>query len=306
MPTKSEIESRVSRIIQIFKSAMPDIPASYPSITVATQRTYRDTRALLVSQTGSAAVAAPTDEWVVELISGEKGSAILVQKEQVKSLDHLYHVLWSILGRFYIIAAQNDTPSDAKNTLPENESAKQFWSVFASEAIANRVERYLRRTSRNEPAKVEWTDQEIKLIEDEVKIQLMRSYGKQEIEAAELGMLLATLITDDLLFEMISTRQKEMVTLPGEMQPDKELVTLPGEMQPVYKALKALLEQQMEKDRFWETDEITINQISSLLAELNREYQFLIAGELVEDEMAAAELPKGELPDLMEDLPEID
>ncbi len=105
MPTKSEIESRVSRIIQIFKSAMPGIPAPYPSITVATQRTYRDTRALLVSQTGSAAVAAPVDAWVVELISGEKGSAILVQKEQVKSLDHLYHVLWSILGRFYLIAA---------------------------------------------------------------------------------------------------------------------------------------------------------------------------------------------------------
>ena len=293
MPTKSEIESRVSRIVQIFKSAMPVIPAPYPSITVATQRTYCDTRALLVSQTGSAAVAAPTDEWVVELISGEKGSAILVQKEQVKSLDHLYHVLWSILGRFYLIAARHGAPSDGKNTLPENESAKQFWSVFASEAIANRVERYLRRTSRNEPAKVEWTDQEIKLIEDETKIQLMRSYGKQEIEAAEFGMLLATLITDDLLLDMISTRHKELVTLPGEMQP-------------VYKALKALLERQMEKERFWEADEITINQISSLLAELNREYQFLIAGELVEDEMAAAELPKGELPDLMEDLPEID
>lgn len=293
MPTKSEIESRVSRIVQIFKSAMPGISAPYPSITVATQRMYRDTRALLVSQTGSAAVAAPTDAWVVELISGEKGSAILVKKEQVKSLDHLYHVLWSILGRFYLIAAQHGTPSDGKITPSGNESAKQFWSVFASEAIANRVERYLRSASGNEPAKVEWTDQEIKLIEDEVKIQLMRSYGKQEIETAELGMLLATLITDDLLREMISTRHKELVTLPGEMQP-------------VYKAIKTLLEQQMEKERFWETDEITLNQISSLLADLNREYQYLIAGELVEDEMAATELPKGELPDLMEDLPEID
>ncbi len=29
MPTKSEIESRVSRIVQIFKSAMPGIPAPY-------------------------------------------------------------------------------------------------------------------------------------------------------------------------------------------------------------------------------------------------------------------------------------
>ena len=123
MPTKSEIESRVSRIVQIFKSAMPGIPAPYPSITVTTHRTYRYTRTLLVSQTGSAALATPADAWVVELISGKKGSTILVQKEQVKSLDHLYHVLWSILGRFYLIADQHGIPSDGENTSSGNESA---------------------------------------------------------------------------------------------------------------------------------------------------------------------------------------
>ena len=62
----------------------------------------------------------------------------------------------------------------------------------------------------------------------------------------------------------------------------------------------------METERFWEVDEAALGHINSLLTELNREYQYLIAGELVEDEMAAAEIPKGELPDLEEELPEID
>ena len=60
----------------------------------------------------------------------------------------------------------------------------------------------------------------------------------------------------------------------------------------------------MSKEKFREADETSINQINSLQADLNREYQYLIAGELVEDEMAAAEIPKGELPDLEEELPE--
>lgn len=293
MPTKSEIESRVSRIVQIFKSAMPALSVSYPSITVATQRTYRDTRALLVAQTGSAAIAAPTDDWVVELISGKNGSAILVQKEEVKSLDHLYHVLWSILGRFYLVASQSSVQPNNEENTAGIESAKQFWSVFASEAMANRVERHLRSEYSNSSAQAAWTDAEIKRIEDEIKIQLMRAYGQREIEVTELAMLLATVQTDDLLREMISARRHELVTMPGEMQP------ILGE-------LVKLLEQQMETERFWEVDEAALGHINSLLAELNREYQYLIAGELVEDEMAVAEIPKEELPDLEEELPEID
>jgi hypothetical protein len=292
MPTKSEIESRISRIVQIFKSAIPVISVPFPSVTVSTHRTYRDARALLVAQTGSAAIAAPADDWVAELISGQKGSAILVQKEEVKSLDHLYHVLWSILGRFYLVAAQSGTQSNDEDNAAGSESAKQFWSVFASEAMANRVERYLRREYGNSATKIEWTEAETKRIEEEIKIQLMRAYGQREIEVTELAMLLATVLTDDLLREMISGRH--------------ELVTMPGEMQPLLRELVTLLEQQMEKEKYWELDEAALAQISSLLAELNREYQYLIAGELVEDEMAAADIPKGELPDLDEELPEID
>ena len=65
---------------------MPVISVPFPSVTISTHRTYRDARALLAAQTGSAAIAAPADDWVAELKSGQKGSAILVQKEEVKSL----------------------------------------------------------------------------------------------------------------------------------------------------------------------------------------------------------------------------
>ena len=61
----------------------------------------------------------------------------------------------------------------------------------------------------------------------------------------------------------------------------------------------------MSKEKFREADETSINQINSLQADLNREYQYLTAGESAEDE-TAAELPKGALPDRIDDSPETD
>ena len=115
MPTKSEIESRVSRIVQIFKSAMPGIPAPYhQTLSQLSQRTYRDTRALLVSQTGSAAVAAPTDAWIVELISGKRVSNPCTKGASEES-GSLVSCALVYPGSFFLIAAQNGIPSDGKN-----------------------------------------------------------------------------------------------------------------------------------------------------------------------------------------------
>lgn len=60
-------------------------------------------------------VAAPAEDYTVELVMGSKGSSVLVRKEEVKSLDHLYHALWTILGRFYMIVTQ-PSASDAPTT----------------------------------------------------------------------------------------------------------------------------------------------------------------------------------------------
>lgn len=84
MPTKSEIEGRVSRIYQIFKSVMPAISVPYPAVTVATQRTYRDARALFAARIGASA-AGTADEHPVELLTGSKGSAIIIRKEHIRN-----------------------------------------------------------------------------------------------------------------------------------------------------------------------------------------------------------------------------
>ena len=141
MPTRTEIENRVSRIISIFQQAMPPITTPYPSVTVVTRRTYRDIRALLVARTGSDAVGAPAEDYTVELVTGPKGSAILVRKEQIQTLDHLYHALWTILGRFYMLATRPDASGAqpaapaAPTTRDQQPDAQPGASVQPGEAV---------------------------------------------------------------------------------------------------------------------------------------------------------------------------
>lgn len=142
MPTKSELEGRASRIAQIFQKAMPPLSVPYPAIIICTQRTYRDQRAFLVSKMGSTAIAAPTEDAAIEVISGTKGAALPVRKEEVRSLDSFYHLLWAALGRFYLSA--DSSVVSAQPTDGDIVVGTAFWSVFAPEAIANRVERFLR------------------------------------------------------------------------------------------------------------------------------------------------------------------
>ena len=150
MPTKSELEGRASRIVQIFQKAMPPSAVPYPAIIICTQRTYRDQRGFLVYKTGSTAIAAPAEDSAIEVITGTKGSALLVRKEEVPSLDSFYHLLWVALGRFYIGATSPSAvaamKSVDKNVTSEDGTAvgTAFWSFFAPEAIANRVEHFLR------------------------------------------------------------------------------------------------------------------------------------------------------------------
>ena len=70
-------------------------------------------------------------------------------------------------------------------------------------------------------------------------------------------------------------------------------------------ALISALEAQMNKERYWEADKAILSQIGELLTAMNMEYVKLIADELIRDEVDATPIPK-ELPDLDEDLPEID
>ena len=80
MPTKSELEGRASRIVQVFQKAMPPIAVPYPTIIICTQRTYSDQRGFFVYKTGSTAIAAPAEDSAIEVITGTKGSALLVNR----------------------------------------------------------------------------------------------------------------------------------------------------------------------------------------------------------------------------------
>ena len=317
MPTKSELEGRASRIVQVFQKAMPTISTPYPSITAATQRTYRDQRGFLVYKTGSTAISAPTDDQAVELISGEKGAALLVRKEEVPSLDSFYHLLWAALGRFYLDATSPSAVqhADDKSTIPNDDMVvvgTAFWSVFTPEAIANRVERFLRNASSKGEAGdaaggVVWHEEEWRAVYEGMKVTLLSSYGQRNIQIPDLAFHLSASLTDDLLVDMI--RQGKEGMLPGsEGKPfdPTGIETMPEQLLPSMRGLVAALEGQMEKERYWEASEETLTKIGELLGTLNEEYVRLIADQIALDELDATPIPK-ELPDdLSDDLPEID
>ncbi|MBR3019544.1 MAG: hypothetical protein IKH57_21110 [Clostridia bacterium] len=315
MPTKSELEGRASRIVQVFQKAMPTISTPYPSITVATQRTYRNQRGFLVYKTGSTAIAAPTDDQAVELINGTKGAALLVRKEEVPSLDSFYHLLWAALGRFYIGATPPSAVAAMQNITPEDGSVvvgTAFWSVFAPEAIANRVERFLRNASSKGEAGdaaggMAWKEEEWRSVYEGMKVTLLSSYGQRNIQIPDLAMLLSAALTDDLLRDMI--HQGKEGKLPGrEGRPfdPTGIDTMPEQLRPSMKGLIATLEGQMEKERYWEASEETLCRIGELLGALNGEYVRLIADQIALDELDAVEIPKVLPEDLSDDLPEID
>ena len=313
MPTKSELEGRASRIVQVFQKAMPTISTPYPSITVATQRTYRDQRGFLVYKTGSTAISAPTDDQAVELISRTKGAALLVRKEEVPSLDSFYHLLWAALGRFYIGATPPSAVAAMQNITPEDGSVvvgTAFWSVFAPEAIANRVERFLRTNAavKDEGAVgVVWKEEEWRSVYEGMKVTLLSTYGQRNIQIPDLAMLLSAALTDDLLRDMI--HQGKEGKLPGrEGRPfdPTGIDTMPEQLLPSMRGLIGVLEEQMERERYWEADQKTLSRIGELLGALNEEYVSLIADQIALDELDAVEIPKVLPEDLSDDLPEID
>ena len=313
MLTKSELEGCASRIVQVFQKAMLPLPVPYPAIIICTQRTYRDQRGFLVYKTGSTAIAAPAEDSAIEVITGAKGSALLVRKEEVPSLDSFYHLLWVALGRFYIGATSPSAvaamQSVDKGNAPEDDAVvgTAFWSFFAPEAIANRVEHFLRTEAGDTKKEIVWKEKEWRSVYDEMKLGLLAIYGKRNIQIPELAFHLASALTDDLLLDLIHKAREG--ALPGkEGQPfdPTGVDTMPAEMREPMEQLIAVLEEQMNQEQYWEADEQTLGRIGEQLVKLNEEYVRLIADELIRDELEAASIPKVLPEDLFEDLPEID
>ena len=118
---------------------------------------------------GSEAISAPTEDEAVELIMGPKGAALLVRKEQVPSLDSFYHLLWVALGRFYLSVTASANAEQGK----EMSDGVVFWSVFAPETIAHRVERFLRTASGDTEKEIKWPEEQWRAIYDELKLGLL-------------------------------------------------------------------------------------------------------------------------------------
>ena len=140
-----------------------------------------------------------------------------------------------------------------------------------------------------------------------MKVTLLSTYGQRNIQIPDLAMLLSAALTDDLLRDMI--HQGKEGKLPGrEGRPfdPTGIDTMPEQLLPSMRGLIGVLEEQMERERYWEADQKTLSRIGELLGALNEEYVSLIADQIALDDLDAAPIPKVLPESLDEDLPEID
>ena len=106
-PTQNEIRHWSNYAIDIFDSVMPSIDKPYPSIHIATAKTFPAMRAELVEQTGCMHTE-QSEAAIMEYIHGDKGYAILIRQNLISDRDehHFDCMLWHELGHFYAINSE--------------------------------------------------------------------------------------------------------------------------------------------------------------------------------------------------------
>ena len=179
-PTQNEIRHWSNYAIDIFDSVMPSIGKPYPSIHIATTKTFPAMRSELVEQTGCTHTE-ESEAAIMEYIHGDKGYAILIRQNLLpdRDEDHFNSMLWHELGHFYAINSEStkfyhySDPGvvDSSRIIEfteagpvlgmSDERLKQegywFWQEFIAESISKYVS-YKNRSAKDSyrPELIDW------------------------------------------------------------------------------------------------------------------------------------------------------
>lgn len=243
-PTQNEIRYWSAYAIDIFDSIMPYIDKPYPSIHIATAKTFQAMRAELVEQTGCTHTeieeAEAAEAAIMEYIHGKKGQAILIRQNLIPGRDeyHFYSMLWHELGHFYAINSEltelkrysNPGVVDDSRNIEltdegpvmgmSDERLKQegywFWQEFIAEAISKYVSYKYRSAGPDyHPELIEWTPDIWYDVEDRLMDHLKNAlcYHQFTIDEYSLAHYFANLLTDDfvLLYVKAAADEKLMI-----------------------------------------------------------------------------------------------
>ena len=287
-----------------FQQIMPDLGIPFPPVYTSTASSYSRTRKKIVKSIGCPHTEEPPDS-IMEYIHGENGNAILIRRELVADLPvhsdsqlHFYfeHFYWHELGHFYAINAETDNlhrynepdlvddshlyDAAIDGCGYSSERKKQegywFWQEFIAEVISNHVSYTIRSNGDNyHPELLDWTfdvwEEIVNQLQDFLEATLY--YYPSTIDEYALAHYFAKLLSDDLTRLYVIAANEGKLKKPDGGYPD-ELIEptcisdVPECYQPHLWKLFRILNNHLEKEKFWLIDEDTLEEIGNCISEM--------------------------------------
>lgn len=298
MLTQSEIKKWCGAALYIFKNFMPDV-YDIPEVHIVTDKLIIKKRSEIAKRLKAPerAISLRDYDVLMEMVHGECGDAIIIKQTSVNNLLKTipeYEKLrsfclffWHELGHFYAIKKEKDDLhrfNDAVFSEDDFESnLKQegywFWSEFIAQCIAYHVD-FMNCSVNNKekyhPENIEWDDNVHEFISSKLLGYLELAFEEDlfSINSSALAMYYAIIFKDDL------TQRYLKASEDGKPLDDEDIIelTVITKVDPAYHdallKLYRILEKQMSKENFWETNEYFLYDVGDLITELSDNYDF--------------------------------
>jgi len=293
MLTQEKIKTWCSLAIAIFKNYMPEVD-EVPQIHIVTDKILAKRRAEIAER-----IKAPqrdieimTYEPVMEMIHGECGDAILIRQHSVNDLlkdsEEAFHdflvMFWHEMGHFYAIKQEKtDLHRFMDADLDENDIdgvTKQegywFWSEFVAQCIAFHVD-FLHCSIDNKenyhPEKIEWNFMTEMYVSNRLIAFLDSAVDGMlySVDTGALAMYFATLFKDDITQRYLKAPEQGILLSTDNWLELTMISHMMPEIQEKLVEMYELIKKQMEKERFWETDEQFLYDAGELILDIGAE-----------------------------------
>lgn len=308
--TKLEIQCLTPAAYDVFKSIMPPISTPFPQLYIADGRNFRKIREKALSDVACPYKEIPADDSIMEYIHGEKGGAILIRQNLLpdNSEQNFCWFLWHELGHWYAINSERDdlhryndpdlldniTLADRvkgidTTVLQLKQEGYWFWQEFIAEAISKYVsgkydaERYTYKSDH-----IDWNPSVWGPIAQYLMNLLDAAFSpfNSTIDDYALAHYFANLFMRDLIILYVkAARAGELKVYKDDkfQYPDTPVEPTsisdidPDVFQPTMWKLYKLLDEQMQKELFWEIDETSLLELGKCIKELRDIKEQLIA-----------------------------
>ena len=306
--TQKQIREWLPENLEIFFRFMPPCPKPPPKVYVCSEKTFFVRRRKLTERLRATKfdIDEKRHDAMMELIHGDLGDAILIRQPYIASLREspmahtlFQRFLWHELGHYYAINCECSTedlhrfndPANAED--PVKQEGYWFWSEFVAEAISFRVDELHCRIDNKElyhPERITWESHTWGYIPDRLLELLDATFGPFsgiELDSYPLALYFAALLTDDVTKRYVQAAYDAKLQVydketggskpmaPGSSEPTC-ISDQDEEYQETLWALKAVLEERMKKERFWEIDGAWMRQLGEFMLRLSDIKQELI------------------------------